>query len=107
MVYKQKSSFYFWTNSLIELCFSFLDTEVYQMSYSSCLNALLNGIHPEPGLPVQILLTTNQVTNCSIENINAGTKSCPKGWYVLAISAHTKPCAFVELALNIKISIVQ
>ena len=55
---------------------------MFQNSYPSCFAAFEAGsVKPEPGKPVTILLTTNQTVNCSMENIEGGTTSCPDGWY--------------------------
>jgi hypothetical protein len=57
-------------------------TQIYQKYYASCLDALENGIHPEPGLPVTLLLTGSVYKNCSVENIKNGKTSCHVGWSV-------------------------
>ncbi len=67
--------------SVFNRYYTILGTPIYAKSYASCLDALVSGqIHPEPGSPVQILLTGNVMKNCSVENIRSGKKSCPVGW---------------------------
>ena len=39
------------------------------------------GIHPNPGEGVKIQLSDSSFANCTMENIEGGTKSCPTNWY--------------------------
>jgi hypothetical protein len=51
------------------------------------MDAFTNGkIHPEPGKPVQLVFKDGSAANCSIENLNRVTQSCPTGWYGNAVS---------------------
>ncbi|TRY71799.1 hypothetical protein TCAL_10551, partial [Tigriopus californicus] len=55
---------------------------VFERRYTSCREALaLGALQPNDGQPMKLLLEDGTFVNCSKENMDGGSLSCPKGWY--------------------------